>query len=164
MPGEAAVARAGHDAHVARLYLALFVANLVLVVVALIDCLGGEEEPRNLSRLVWTLIILFFSLVGPIAWFLVGRPERAERGAGPGSRRRAGKDTPAETQPRPVAPDDDPEFLDSLKAQQRDADDEMFRRWEADLRRREDDLRRRDDDDPPDAPEAPPTPGPDDKR
>lgn len=147
------------------MYLLLFVVNLVLAVAALIDCLGGENEPRNLSRVLWALIILLFSPVGAIAWFLVGRPERAEP-AGRTERPAAGGG-PRERRTRPLAPDDDPEFLDSLKARQLD-DDEMFRRWEADLRRREEDLRRKEHDDadgdpPPDAGPSDP-PSTDDKR
>ncbi|TWH68733.1 hypothetical protein JD77_03731 [Micromonospora olivasterospora] len=49
---------------------------------------------------------------------------------------------------RPVAPDDDPEFLESLADRSRRQDQELFRRWEEDLRRREDDLRRREGDPP----------------
>lgn len=157
----------GHDARVARLYLLLFVINLAVTVVALIDCLGSETEPRNLSRLIWVLIILFFSPVGAIAWFLAGRPQRADQGDRPGSRWRPGAGPPEAKRPRPVAPDDDPEFLDSLAGRQREADDEMFRRWEADLRRREEDLRREDADDEGDASDTggPPTdPDTDDKR
>ncbi|MBM0259158.1 hypothetical protein JNW89_22870, partial [Micromonospora sp. 4G55] len=49
---------------------------------------------------------------------------------------------------RPVAPDDDPEFLDSIADRSRRDDEELFRRWEEDLRRREDDLRHREGDPP----------------
>lgn len=50
----------------------------------------------------------------------------------------------AERKPaRPVAPDDDPEFLRSIEERSRRQDSELFRRWEEDLRRREEDLRRR---------------------
>lgn len=41
------------------------------------------------------------------------------------------------------APDDDPAFLRSVERSRRD-DQEMFSKWEADLRRREEELRRRD--------------------
>ncbi|MCW6007635.1 PLD nuclease N-terminal domain-containing protein [Micromonospora sp. CPCC 205371] len=58
-----------------RLYLLVFVVQIALAVIALISCLSAEEsEIRALPRLAWVLIILFFPLVGSIAWFLAGRP------------------------------------------------------------------------------------------
>ena len=44
---------------------------------------------------------------------------------------------------RPVAPDDDPEFLRSLKKRNQEHDD-FRRKWEEDLKRREDELRNTD--------------------
>jgi len=124
----------------ARLYVLLFLAQIVLAVLALISCLSTEEgEIRALPRLVWVLIILFFPLIGSIAWFLAGRPAR-DRAAGGGWRAGAGLPEPK----RPAAPDDDPEFLKSLDAGKSQQDRELFEKWEDDLRRREDDLRRRD--------------------
>ncbi|MDQ7909806.1 PLD nuclease N-terminal domain-containing protein [Phytohabitans sp. ZYX-F-186] len=121
----------------ARLYVLLFLVQIVLAVLALISCLSAEEdEIRALPRLVWVLIILFFPLVGSIAWFLAGRPAR-ERTAG-GGWRVGGHETR-----RPVAPDDDPEFLKSLDAGKSSQDRELFEQWEQDLRRREDEMRRR---------------------
>ncbi|MDG4808225.1 PLD nuclease N-terminal domain-containing protein [Micromonospora sp. WMMD1120] len=123
----------------ARLGVLLFLVQIVLAVCALISCLSAEEgQIRNLPRIAWVLIILFFPLIGSIAWFVVGR----ERGAG---RREGWPGGGAKPQRRrPVAPDDDPEFLRSVHERTRKQDEELFRRWEEDLRRREDDLRRRD--------------------
>ncbi|MGN9808341.1 PLD nuclease N-terminal domain-containing protein [Micromonospora sp. BQ11] len=124
----------------ARLYVLFFVAQIVLAVCALISCLSAEEDAiRALPRIAWVLIILFFPLIGSIAWFVAGRTSAGGRprtpwptGDGFSERKRA----------RPVAPDDDPEFLRSID-ERSGKDDELFRRWEDDLRRREDDLRRR---------------------
>ncbi|TDB77330.1 PLD nuclease N-terminal domain-containing protein [Micromonospora sp. KC723] len=116
----------------ARLSILLFLATTVLAVCALISCLSAEEDQvRGLPRVVWVPLILFVPLVGSVAWFLAGRPVAVA-----GRRER----------PRPVAPDDDPEFLKSIDERSRREDAELFRRWEQDLRRREDDLRRREDD------------------
>lgn len=41
-----------------------------------------------------------------------------------------------------VAPDDNPEFLNSLKAENQ-KDEALLKDWEADLRRREEELKRR---------------------
>ncbi len=131
---------------VARVYLLLFLINLVLAVVALIDCLSTEEdEVRNLPRLIWVLIILVFSPIGPIGWFIAGRPQRAA--ARPGGIRGAVGGPPEPRRTRPLAPDDDPEFLANLN-KSRQEDEELLRRWEEDLRRREEELRGKDLDDP----------------
>jgi hypothetical protein len=128
-----------------RLYALLFVVQVILAVVALISCLSAEQdEIRALPKFAWVMIILFFPLVGSIAWFLAGRPVSTATGGGPAP---ANPFRPRE-RPRQVAPDDDPDFLKSLSAEQSKKDREMFDRWEEDLRRREEDLRRRETDDP----------------
>ncbi|MEV7328807.1 PLD nuclease N-terminal domain-containing protein [Micromonospora sp. NPDC093244] len=122
----------------ARLGVLLFLVQIVLAVCALISCLSAEEgQIRTLPRIAWVLIILFFPLVGSIAWFVAGR-EPGTRGTRP-----TGGGT-VERPRRPLAPDDDPEFLRSVQERAQQQDQELFRRWEEDLRRREDDLRRRD--------------------
>lgn len=132
-------------ADMVRLYGLLFVAEVVLAVCALISCLSAEEgEIRALPRVAWVLIILFFPVVGSIAWFVAGREtagRRRPRTAWP-----VGNGFAETERRRPVAPDDDPEFLASLKDQARRDDQDLLRRWEADLRRREEELRRRADD------------------
>ncbi|SNT07222.1 Phospholipase_D-nuclease N-terminal [Asanoa hainanensis] len=127
-----------------RLYGLLFVAQLVLAVAALISCLSADEgEIRALPRIAWVLIILFFPLVGGVAWFLAGRPvQRSAAGQW-----RPGSGFPEAERPRQQAPDDDPEFLKSLNQRSKE-DTELFERWEADLRRREEDLRKEKEDPP----------------
>ncbi|MCG5471122.1 PLD nuclease N-terminal domain-containing protein [Micromonospora sp. LAH09] len=129
----------------ARLGVLLFLVQIVLAVCALISCLSAEEgKIRALPRIAWVLIILFFPLVGSIAWFIVGREASSDARKGwPG-----GAASPERQRPRPVAPDDDPEFLRSVQDRAKQQDQELFQRWEEDLRRREDDLRRRDGDPP----------------
>ncbi len=127
-----------------RLLPLLALLDLALVVVALIDCLSTEGEIRALPRIVWVFIILLFPPVGPIAWFVAGRPARVTAPADvllPGTG----------TGPRAVvAPDDDPEFLRQVEKRRLDEESEMLRLWEADLRKREDDLRKREQKDPDD--------------
>lgn len=128
-----------------RLYALLVIAQLILAVLALISCLSAEEdEIRALPRFAWVLIILFFPLVGSIVWFVAGRPVPTGRPSG--GRLLGG--AAERTRSRPLAPDDDPEFLRSLSVEQAKRDREMFERWERDLRRREDELRRREGGDP----------------
>jgi hypothetical protein len=130
----------------ARLYLLLFVIQVALAVLALISCLSADDDDiRGLPRIGWVLVILFFPLIGSIAWFLAGRSSTAAR------RRswRVGNGFPERERPRPVAPDDDPDFLEKLGSEQSRSDQELFEKWEEDLRRREDDLRKRTDEDGP---------------
>jgi hypothetical protein len=129
-----------------RLFPLLFLIDLALLVIALIDCLSSDEyEIRALPKVVWVFIILLFSPIGPIVYLVAGRPQRAARGGGrqvwaPGA------GFPERERPRSrgrtTAPDDDPEFLGELARVNRE-DQEMLQRWEADLRRREEELRRR---------------------
>ncbi|MEU7758300.1 MULTISPECIES: PLD nuclease N-terminal domain-containing protein [Micromonospora] len=128
----------------ARLYVLLFLVQIVLAVCALISCLSADEEKvKALPRMIWVLIILFFPLVGSIAWFLVGRERPAGTAGVTGTAR------PTAPARRPLAPDDDPEFLASLDERSRREDQERLRLWEEDLRRREEELRRPDDRDRP---------------
>ncbi|MCX4549050.1 PLD nuclease N-terminal domain-containing protein [Streptomyces sp. NBC_01387] len=116
-----------------------FLLVLALWIYAFIDCLNTpEEEVRGLPKVIWVIIILLFGevLVGPIAWIVAGKQRR---GPGAGS-------TPAEWHRNQrttwTAPDDNPEFLKSLKEENK-KDESLLKDWEADLRRREDELRRR---------------------
>jgi hypothetical protein len=116
---------------VIRLYGLLFLIDLALLVVALIDCLSTDEHAvRNLPKVVWVLLILLFSPIGAIVWFVAGRPQNQH--VGPAGDWRAGNGFPEYERRRPVTPADE----------WRREDEEMFAKWEADLRRREDELRR----------------------
>ncbi|MFF1873447.1 PLD nuclease N-terminal domain-containing protein [Kitasatospora herbaricolor] len=128
-----------------------FLIVLALWIWAFIDCLTTpEEEVRHLPKVVWVIIILLFGevLLGPIAWLVAGKQragtQRRQTAWPSGTaghpeyeRPRAGRGT---------APDDDPEFLASLKKDNKRHED-MLKQWEADLRRREEDLRGKDDPD-----------------
>ena len=124
-----------------RLYGLFFLVDLALLVVALIDCLSTDEyQVRNLPKVAWVFLILLFSPVGPIVWFVAGRPEKhAATSRGQWS---PGRGFPENERPRTLAPDDDPEFLRRTGRSRRD-DEELFSKWEADLRRREEELRRK---------------------
>ncbi|AEW95806.1 MULTISPECIES: PLD nuclease N-terminal domain-containing protein [Streptomycetaceae] len=117
-----------------------FLLVLALWIYAFIDCLNTpEEQVRNLPKAVWVLVILLFGevLVGPVAWLAAGRPRSGRLpGGGPAAGGRPAE--PAHW----VAPDDNPEFLRSLKAAGA-RDEAMLKDWEADLRRREEELRRK---------------------
>jgi Phospholipase_D-nuclease N-terminal len=115
-----------------RLIALLFFADLALLVVALIDSLSTDRhEVRKLPKAIWVLFVLLISPIGPILWFVYGRPKKVAVAAGAAPRR--GR--------RPVAPDDDPEFLRKLNPPpQRNMsvnDEDLLRRFEEDLRRRD---------------------------
>ncbi len=107
------------------------VIHVVMVVYCLIDLLQHDgDEVRGVPKWGWVMLLLLFPFVGWIAYLAV-RP-----------RRRTVRPTVA---PRPLAPDDDPAFLASL----RDLNASHARtldQWEADLRRREEELRAREAD------------------
>ncbi|WP_067509176.1 PLD nuclease N-terminal domain-containing protein [Actinoplanes sp. TFC3] len=128
-----------------RLYSLFMLLDLALLVVALIDCLSAEEFAiRALPRVAWVFIILLFSPIGAIAWFIAGRPARPVRMSN-GQPWRPGSGFPEAERPArrgPLAPDDDPEFLRSLAGSLKQ-DETLMKQWEADLRRREEELRRR---------------------
>jgi hypothetical protein len=128
-----------------RLFPLFALADLAILVIALIDCLSVEEhEIRALPRIAWVFLIILFSPIGGIVWFVAGRPDRSaartrDRVWSPGN------GFPESSRPtRDLAPDDDPEFLSRLAARDRSEDEARLRAWEADLRRRERELRDQD--------------------
>lgn len=89
----------------------MFILPLALMIYAFIDCLNtSEEDTKHLPKIAWVFIILLFWVVGSIGWLFAGKVRhRAAGGAGfsswqPGGRRQQW-----------VAPDDNPDFLKSLK-------------------------------------------------
>lgn len=120
-----------------------FLLVLALWIYAFVDCLNTpEEEVRGLPKVVWVIIILLFGevLVGPVAWLVAGR--RRGVPAGGGTPAEWHRDHRGEAPGGWVAPDDNPEFLKSLREENK-KDETLLKNWEADLRRREDELRRR---------------------
>ena len=128
----------------------------VLLVYSLIDCIQADEgRLRNLSKTAWILLIILVPYAGPIVYLAAGRPSTG--GAGRNvpwpSTRTAGY--PEYERPRRSAPDDDPEFLASIRKS--DAQHEqMLKDWEQQLRERERKLEEKDEgEDPPPPSSAP---------
>ncbi|MCX4639949.1 PLD nuclease N-terminal domain-containing protein [Streptomyces platensis] len=116
-----------------------FLLVLALWIYAFIDCLNTpESQVRGLPKVVWVLIILLFGevLVGPVAWLVAGKQRQPAGGGGTPSQWHRNHRT------KFVAPDDNPEFLQSLKNENK-KDEALLKDWEADLRRREEELRRK---------------------
>ncbi|MEV6171288.1 PLD nuclease N-terminal domain-containing protein [Streptomyces sp. NPDC051954] len=90
-------------------YLPLLLV-LALWIYAFIDCLNTpENEVKGLPKVAWVFIILLFGevLVGPVAWLVAGKVRKSPASGitpfSPGRRTKF------------VAPDDNPDFLKSLK-------------------------------------------------
>jgi hypothetical protein len=64
---------------------------LVLWIYCVVEViLTKDEDTRHLGKTVWLLLVLFFPLVGSIAWLAVGRPAK-----GSGSRSPYEREAPA---------------------------------------------------------------------
>lgn len=82
-----------------RVLLVLLV--VALTVYALVE--AAQARPgrvRLMPKWLWIAAIVVLPVLGPLGWFLLGRPKR------PGLSDGAGR--------RPIAPDDDPDFLRRL--------------------------------------------------
>ncbi|MBK3584527.1 PLD nuclease N-terminal domain-containing protein [Streptomyces microflavus] len=103
----------------------LFIVPLALTIYAFIDCLNtSEEDTKHLPKIAWVFIILLFWIVGPVVWLVAGKARRnAATGTGPSSWQRGRRQ-------QWVAPDDNPDFLKSLK------DDKEARKAEAEAESR----------------------------
>jgi phospholipase D-like protein len=84
-----------------------FLISLALSVYALFSCIQTpDEDVPHLPKLVWIVLIVFVPFVGPIVWLLMLRTQSGQRDA---------VVRPPKPTERPVAPDDDPDFLASLE-------------------------------------------------
>jgi hypothetical protein len=100
---------------------------LALFIFALVDCISiYESRVKTLNKLAWVFIIILIPILGPIFWLTLGKG------------RLDASQTPARFRDsRPVAPDDDPEFL--RNASRVEQQDERIRRLEAELKALNDD-------------------------
>lgn len=114
-------------------FIVIFVVLAVVIwVVSIVDCaVQPATRHRALSKPVWIFIVVLLPVLGGILWFVIGRSRPSHGGM---------------TQ---RAPDDDPEFLNSLNAVT--SQSERIRRLEEELRAL---------DDPKDEPDAEPTSDP----
>jgi hypothetical protein len=86
----------------------VYAIPVVLAVWALVDLIQVPKAAvRAMAKPFWAIAIIFLPVVGPLAWLTVGA-QRKRFGRGGGGR-------PV----RPVAPDDDPDFLRKLDEERR---------------------------------------------
>ena len=69
-------------------------------------------QVRTLSKPVWYLLLLLVPLFGAVAWLLFGRPKASDA------------DAALAPPARPIAPDDDEDFLRDLRRRSRDPRDD----------------------------------------
>jgi len=88
-----------------RQVLALLV--LAAVIYGIVDCAQADARTRrNLPLWVWVALMILLPFFGTVIWLVVSR---------------LGKPGPEVPRSRPVAPDDDPEFLRELERRRRAA-------------------------------------------
>lgn len=87
-------------------YLLFYVLPFALLLYGLIDCARADSfELAGLPRPVWYVLIVI-PVIGPLAWIAVSRTQRYGRGNQP-------------SDPQPLPPDEDPEFLRWLAQQEK---------------------------------------------
>lgn len=98
----------------ARVLLALVIVVVAFTVYALVDCLMlPKSRVKALPRVAWVFIILLFTPIGGILWLLIGRGRRIT------------------TAPRrAMGPDDDPDFLGTMRPVHDPLEDERIRELE----------------------------------
>ena len=57
------------------LILPIVVIELALILLAIRDLLRADRRVRGGNKAVWALVILVFSLLGPILYFMIGRED-----------------------------------------------------------------------------------------
>lgn len=95
-----------------------FILLFALIVYALVDCVRYEDSrmPVGLPKAIWVILIVVFPVAGAAAWLVVSRvTARAAAGGGGSAGYSPPPKAPRPRPTRPVAPDDDPEFLASLR-------------------------------------------------
>lgn len=108
---------------------------LALDIFCLIDVLvSRDDEVRNLPKVAWFFLILFFPLIGSVVWLAAGRPQRGPAAAA--AYERAMPAYPEYDRPGRAAgqtPESDEEFLRRV----RERAEEQRRRAAEEKRRRE---------------------------
>lgn len=82
-----------------RLVIGLLVALAVFTVYTVIDCaMSKRHAVRAIPKWSWLLVVILLPVIGAGLWFWIGRPRRERTGGR-----------------RYTAPDDDPDFLGTIR-------------------------------------------------
>jgi hypothetical protein len=95
---------------------ALFVVQLCLVVYCALNIITTpEDQVRNLPKLLWLVLVLFFPIVGGIAWLVAGRPQSAATSLPYKGNRGIPPEYDRPNRATAYSPDDDEAFLRQLR-------------------------------------------------
>jgi hypothetical protein len=82
----------------------IYAIPIVLAIWALVDLIQTPRAAvRWMAKPFWFIAVVGLPIAGPVAWLIFGATRSSGRGPGGTPRR-----------PRPIAPDDDPDFLRGL--------------------------------------------------
>ena len=101
--------------------IVLIVLVFALTLYALLDCARTPDEsmPARMPKYLWITLVVLFPTIGPIAWIIFSRVKAAEERGGYVEptvwSSKEGTTFRRPQRPRPMAPDDDPEFLRDLE-------------------------------------------------
>jgi hypothetical protein len=59
----------------APILIPLLIAELALVIFCLVDLLRADRRVRGNSKLVWVIVVLFISTLGPLLYLFWGRKD-----------------------------------------------------------------------------------------
>jgi len=112
----------------ARVIVVLIVIAAAFTIYTLVDVLMTDRSRvRGLQKPLWAVVVVLLPVIGGVLWLVIGKARR----------------NPA-VRTRVIAPDDDPEFLGTLRREdvaQRADQDERLRRLEQELSDLDDDTR-----------------------
>ena len=95
------------------LYGLLTIVEISLLVYCVLDVIRTpEDQVRNLPKLLWLLLVVLLPLAGGVAWLFAGRPAS---GGGRSVPYKGNTGQPPRGPVRAGNPDDDEEFLRSLR-------------------------------------------------
>ena len=104
-----------------RLLVVLAFALVAVDVFSIVDvALTDRSRVRALPKALWIIVILLLPVIGVVLWFMLGKARSTSSG-----------------RTRTVAPDDDPDFLRTMRA--KEEQDERIRRLEQELADLDDD-------------------------
>lgn len=109
-----------------RVILALVLTAVMvfsIVDIATID----RSRVRHLPKFVWMVLVVVTSVLGSMLWFAIGRERKGLGGQSAGRR------------PKPLGPEDDPNFIDDIEQRRRNREqEERIRDLERQLRELDD--------------------------
>ena len=112
----------------------LLLAQLCLVVYCVLNIITTpEDQVRNLPKLLWLVLVLFFPIVGGVAWLVAGRPQQPRHSLPYKGNRGIPPEYDRPGRATAFSPDDDEAFLRSL----RERAEEQRRKAEQERKQRE---------------------------